>query len=381
MIEVLNGHSEFEEKPYRERERKYLPIFPDKLEKFRIDARPIEQFYLSHPTEDFNLRFRESLHANDTLHYEATLKDRGKITHEGLDRLEVTAAISPETYRLYKTNDTPVVRKLRSEANANVSIDFLDDGRIVAESEHPMAWTAFLDEHKFGNDFVEITGDRTADNEWSAHLNYRRKHNGREAIVVQPELSVKMITLEILNASMKSNTVVVQIAGRSGSGKSTVVSQLRNALDDYNLSSICLSTDDYHRGKKWLDNHNDGEEWTDWDAPIVYDTATLVEDIRALQESRSIVQRTIDFNMCEPAFGGVIAPAPIIFVEGIYAKSPEISQLTNLVYELPTPLATCIGRRLLRDMRERPKFANPETSLKYMLENAEPAYRSQSSVC
>lgn len=379
MIETITEDSEFDKKPYRERERKYLPIFPDKLEKFRIDARPIEQFYLSHPMEDYNLRFRESLLSDDTLRYEATLKDRGKITHEGLDRFEVTTPVSPETYRFYKTNDTPVVRKLRSEANASVSIDFLDDGRVIAESEHPAAWTAFLDEHKFGNDFVEITGDRTADNEWSAHLNYRREHSGREAIVIQSGLSVEMMALEILNTSMKSNTVVVQIAGRSGSGKSTVVSELKSALDDYRLSSICLSTDDYHRGKKWLDNHSDEEEWTDWDAPIVYDTSTLVEDIKTLQDNHPVVQRTIDFSVCEPVFGNVIAPAAVIFVEGIYARNPEISQLTSLVYELPTPLATCIGRRLLRDMRERPKFADPETSLRYMLEKAEPAYRSQSS--
>ena len=44
---------------------------------------------------------------------------------------------------------------------------------------------------------------------------------------------------------------------------------------------------------------------------------------------------------------------------------------------MTTPLATCIGRRLLRDIAERPEFADPATSLGYMLSEAEPAYRAQ----
>jgi hypothetical protein len=44
---------------------------------------------------------------------------------------------------------------------------------------------------------------------------------------------------------------------------------------------------------------------------------------------------------------------------------------------MATGLATCIGRRLLRDLRERPEFADPEISLRYMLSEAEPAYRAQ----
>lgn len=37
------------------------------------------------------------------------------------------------------------------------------------------------------------------------------------------------------------------------------------------------------------------------------------------------------------------------------------------------------GGRLLRDLRERPQFADPAASLGYMLSEAEPAYRDQTS--
>lgn len=58
--------------------------------------------------------------------------------------------------------------------------------------------------------------------------------------------------------------------------------------------------------------------------------------------------------------------------------APEITKVDDLLFEVDTPLATCIGRRLLRDMRERPQFADPVASLQYMHEEAEPAYRAQS---
>ena len=81
----------------------------------------------------------------------------------------------------------------------------------------------------------------------------------------------------------------------------------------------------------------------------------------------------------EPVYEGIIAPSNVVIIEGIYALSPDITKQDELRYEMTTPLATCIGRRLLRDMRERPEFADPVKSLGYMLREAEPAYRRQTT--
>lgn len=47
---------------------------------------------------------------------------------------------------------------------------------------------------------------------------------------------------------------------------------------------------------------------------------------------------------------------------------------------MPTPLATCAGRRLLRDMSERPElFKTVSDNLSYILHECEPAYQAQVS--
>lgn len=376
MVKTTIETPEFEQRPYREIEQKYLPLFDDHLQDLRASARPIEQFYLSHPSEPFNLRFRESLTADGSLRYEATLKDRGTVTDHGIDRLEVTTEVSPEIYAYYKTDDVPCLRKLRAEPNAHVAVDYFEDGRIIAESEHPIAWSAFLE--RYGRaQFVEITGDRWADNEWNAHIDYRRRHDGAEAFDVQLDVDIEQVAIDVLNAYARSPHVLVQIAGRSGSGKSTIVKQLEATLEQYALRPVVLSTDDYHRGNTWLESYNNGQPWTEWDAAIVYDTEELVSDIARLQAGEAVPRRAIDFTTVEPAYRGTIQPSPVIIVEGIYAGCDQLSRLSSLRYDMPTPLATCIGRRLLRDLKERPQFADPAVSLRYMLENAEPSYRAQ----
>ncbi|MEO5949221.1 MAG: hypothetical protein ABIP74_02370, partial [Candidatus Saccharimonas sp.] len=136
-------------------------------------------------------------------------------------------------------------------------------------------------------------------------------------------------------------------------------------------------TDDYHRGTSWLRDYNGGNDWTHWDAPIVYDTESMAADLTALKRGEQIVTHEMDWTIAEPRVAGTMSMPEILLIEGIYANSPRVTTPGDLVYEMTTPLATCIGRRLLRDLRERPEFADPAKSLLYMLSEAEPAYRAQ----
>jgi uridine kinase len=377
MIETIQGSEEFEQKPHRETERKYLPLFPDRLTQFRDTALPIEQFYLSHPDESFSLRMREICQGQDDFRYEATLKDKGEMTAKGLDRLEVNVDISPATYHMYfDENTTPVIHKLRAEPTKHIAIDFFEDGHIQAEAEHPVAWTAFCDRNSLASSFVEITGDKLANNEFRAHLLYRQQHEGTEALEMKPDFNPDTVARAIWRRQLHSTQTLVTIAGRSGSGKTTAIYGIQASLEQNGIRSVVVSTDDYHRGNTWLEKYNDGNPWTDWDAPIVYDIEALQADIRRLQDGETIVRQKIDFTTVEPAYDGVIEPTPVIIVEGIYAGHNSFDALADLHYELPTPFATCIGRRLLRDIRERPEFADPQKSLRYMLQQAEPAYRA-----
>lgn len=375
MVEFTENENIFEQNTFRERERKFLPLFPEALSEFRSDASPIEQFYLSNPIEPFSLRFREVMNREGTLLYTATLKDRGSLTDQGLDRLEVEVEISPELYDYYKDDAAPILHKLRYTAHPNIVIDYYEDGHIQIESENDSAMKAFSDEH---NDmFIDVTGDRIVDNEWRAHTQYRRNHAGQEAFTVSPEISVEAAAETLAGMADTRSFAVGRICGRSGSGKSTIVRDLQQRLQAIGLESIVLSTDDYHRGASWLRKYNNGIEWTEWDHPVVYDTASLKADLARLQNGETIERRSIDFTVAEPVINGSLQPTPVILLEGIYAGSKEFEFVSQLRIDIPTPLATCIGRRLLRDIKERPQFANPANSFAYMLSQAEPMWRTQ----
>ena len=85
MTKEFLQSKKFEQKYHVETEQKFLPLFPEKLDRFRLGAVAIEQVYLSHPSEDYHLRLRKTYdgyHAS----YEATLKDSGARTEAGLQR-------------------------------------------------------------------------------------------------------------------------------------------------------------------------------------------------------------------------------------------------------------------------------------------------------
>lgn len=373
MIERMNHIQNFEQTSH-EIEQKFLPIFPEKLVEFRDGAAHIEQIYLSHPSEEYNLRIRETI-KDGIATYKATLKDTGAITAEGLNRLEYETPVDKRAYRLYRSLGRPAVRKLRAEPAPGIAIDFFDDGHIHAESEDPRAWQHFVNTHNLEGSFEDVTGDRITDNEWRAHFNFRRLHDGQEALKPQTPLDVDDIRLDIIHHQIDSPTTLVRIAGRSGSGKSTLVRELRQKLDTVHLPTIVISTDDYHRGKTWLERQNDGQAWTEWDAPIVYDRAALVHDLALLRQGESVATRRFNFTTEEPEVTGLTTPAPVIIIEGIYARHHDFDH-ADLSYEVPTPLATCIGRRVVRDLIERPRF-DPSGNIRYMLESAEPAWLAQ----
>lgn len=374
-VENIKTLDEFEQKISVEIERKFIPIFPEQLEQFRDEARPIEQYYLSHPAEKFSLRFRETLSETGELQHEATLKDSGTTSADGINRIEVTAPVGAALYEYYRDESTPIIRKLRVEPRPGVAIDFFENGSIQLESENDAEWQQFINE--FGDVFVDVSDDLSSRNEWKAHFSFRRQHEGREALAIAADLRTDDIVSDILRS--RETPRVVHIGGRSGSGKSTIVREMREKLDEMGLSSAVLSTDDYHRGTKWLVNYNGGKPWTHWDDPIVYDTKAMAVDLANLVGGQPIYARGIDWTVAEPVITGVVSPVDVIIIEGIYAQSPDITRETDLSYEMTTSLATCIGRRLIRDMRERPEFANPTKSLEYMLREAEPAYRNQIS--
>lgn len=359
----------FEQINHHEIERKYSPIDTESLQQFREQSRPIEQFYLSQPKEPFSLRFREELNKNGELVYTATLKDRGSISPSGLDRLEIETYISADLYNYYKSPELPCIKKLRTDIGDGIVIDYYEDGHVQVESEASNSWAQFCE--YVNCDLIDITEEELSNNELRANQLLQKPE------ICIPELDAANIVKEILEKLKDSKNIIVRICGRSGSGKSTVSRQVQQMLTALSITSDIISTDDYNRGASWLRSFNSGQNWSQWDHPIVYDTESMAADMQKLIQNQAILRRTFDFVTQEPVFSEIIPPVSVIIAEGIYALSPDFDSLNSLLYEVPTPLATCVGRRLLRDIKERPTFTNPGANLKYVLEKAEPMYREQ----
>lgn len=370
---------------YNETEKTYIPRDPALLDRF-LDhtAKSIQQPYLSHPSEQFSLRLRHTGSKKGTK-IDTTLKSRGEIVTDGLSRDEFTAPITLSRYGYYRDFDLPAVRKRRSSPLDAIDVDFYADGYRHIESEDPVAWNRFLDEFGFSaDDFIDVTGEIFTDNEWRAHQSYRREHGGHEALVPYREFETEIALDSILQYAKsrlqisRARIPVVRIYGRSGSGKSYYLDQLRARLSEQGVPSNVISTDNYNIGITEMTRRNGGEHPTDFEDVAIYNLPAVEKDVMSWLRGDSIRERTFDFETSEPVVRSHL-PAPqngsVLFVEGLWARHSAFDH-ADLSFEVETPMATCIGRRILRDVVSRPEFS-PEANLGYYVEHVEPSYRTQ----
>mgnify|MGYP001123705125 CR=1 FL=1 len=382
MVEKIHTTNSIEQK-YNETEKTYLPRRDHILDRFRDHTvKTIQQPYLSHPSEDYSLRLRHTTSQKGT-RIDATLKSRGEVVEAGLSRDEFTAPIAINRYTYYNDN-LPAVHKQRSSPLESIDIDFYTDGYTHVESEDPVAWRRFLDEFNLSDaDFEDVTGEVFTDNEWRAHQQYRREHGGREALSPQREFESEIALEAILHYAKSRVRVsrgrlpVVRLYGRSGSGKSHQLDLLRDGLREHSVESEVISTDDYNIGIAEITRQSADVPPTNFDHEDVYDLSTAHDDAMKLLAGKPVRDRRYNFTTSEPVFYGERA-APkdgsVLFVEGLWARHSTFD-FADLTFEVPTPLATSIGRRITRDLVARPVFANPADNLGYYLEHAEPAYR------
>ena len=376
MVEKLsvNGEIDSNREIAYETEKQYVVIHPETVEHYKSspEIQVIEQLHLSHPDEAYNLRLRETV-TSDGVSYTATLKDRGTITPEGLWRQEIETPITPETYLYYKSSGAhPLVRKLRAEPEEGVTIDWCEGMSLpILEIEGQDSKDFF---NRFRESLVERTGSPELSSEYLAH---------QLSPNLMPPIPERITPHEILARIMElhrsgTTPIVVGISGRSGSGKTTIAKALLELATAHRLETAHISTDDYHRGKTWLESTYQ-KPWTNWDAPEVYDTQQLNFDLFQLAKGIPINSYRFDLPSEERVTTGKIQPSELVVIEGIYAGSPDLQARLHLHVAVPTPLATSIGQRIRRDSALlNESFASPAAILRYQLEVAEPTYRQQS---
>lgn len=377
MSENLEINNKFEQlEASYETERKFVPNNPELFEQYRGYAeKEITQVYLSNPSDEYSLRLRQSVEDGKTS-YSATLKDRGDITPDGLRRPKVEIPINKETYDFYSQSSEAVLHKTRAEPLPGVTVDWIEGLPVpiieienVGYNEEASNLLALMQA-----DMREVTESGVANNESLAytlnHLDYPPA----------PNLEIETILGDIeAFKKMGKKNIVLSLAGRSGSGKTTITRSVAEALaEQYGAAPIVISTDDYHRGKHYLERTY-GAPWTNWDVGEVYDTAELARDIERLQRHEVVQSRSFDFATQEPLRGRSHDPNPIIIIEGIHAGTSDLAKVRDIHFEIPTTFATSLGRdigRLLQKDRSNESIGTPEDRLKYMLEVGEPTYRT-----
>lgn len=387
-FELQNNSPEFQRR--KEIEHKLVPKNPELLETlYKAQAVPIEQLYLSTPEDDASLRLR-AIYAPEGIKFSATQKGKGELQNGALSRTEIDTPISAEAYEFFSNQNLPSVVKFRASITEGVTVDFYDDPDfpVIVEVEHtdPIERAQLVEmmQQLTNGNLIDQSENPMLTNEALAFRAFEKQTG--EKWGKHPEtldaFTQRVFREMVAHYAIGKNQVVVSLDGMSGSGKTTVTKALQEqAVELFGeaFRPIVISTDDYHFGKKALEE-TWGAPYSDWDAPRTYNTAELAADLERLAAGVPIMKRHFDFATEEPAFDEEVAPSPFVIVEGLYASSKDLNDVRDAYFELPTSIGTSIERdlrRLIIENRANRVFPNPESRLKYLIETALPLYISR----
>ena len=149
--------------------------------------------------------------------------------------------------------------------------------------------------------------------------------------------------------------MVLGVAGGSGSGKSTVVREIRRHLGEEILT--ILHHDAYYRDLTHLPR---GQRATvNFDHPESLETELLVEHVERLRQGRAVEIPTYDFpNHTRRKATVRMEPSQVLVLDGILVLSDaRLRNLMDLKVFVDTAADLRLIRRIRRDVRERGRSA------------------------
>ena len=146
------------------------------------------------------------------------------------------------------------------------------------------------------------------------------------------------------------STILIGIAGGTGSGKTTLTRHLK---EHFGQEVTVISHDNYYK-------RQDGKTYEErakvnYDHPSAFDTDLLIEHLRQLKAGHSIqcpVYSYSDHNRTDRTVE--IFPTKVIIVEGILIfQNPTLRDMFDIKIFVETDADVRILRRALRDVEER----------------------------
>ena len=147
------------------------------------------------------------------------------------------------------------------------------------------------------------------------------------------------------------DTILIGIAGGTGSGKTTLADKLVDSFGSDEVS--ILRHDNYY--KRHDEMTYDERSKLNYDHPDAFDTELLCEHIQMLKEGKAIEMPVYDYTVHNRSNEVVVVePAPVIVLEGILIFAEQsLCDLMDIKVFVDTDADVRILRRILRDVQER----------------------------
>ena len=112
----------------------------------------------------------------------------------------------------------------------------------------------------------------------------------------------------------ENNITIIGIAGGTGSGKTTVVKKIVEALPPHYVAVVPL--DSYYNDTSYMTDEE--RHAINFDHPDAFDWKLLIKQINALRNGEAIEQPTYSYLLCNRLPETIhVEPKPVIIVEGI----------------------------------------------------------------
>jgi len=149
----------------------------------------------------------------------------------------------------------------------------------------------------------------------------------------------------------KPSTLIIGIAGGTGSGKTTIANYLLESVGPEKIAF--LPHDAYYKDLSNLSQEERAQ--VNFDHPSSLDTPLLIEQIQDLKAGNTVQLPSYDFKTHTRTKATLtIQPRPITLVEGILIfAEPELRRLFDIKIYVDTDADIRFIRRLQRDINER----------------------------
>lgn len=147
------------------------------------------------------------------------------------------------------------------------------------------------------------------------------------------------------------DTIIIGIAGGTGSGKTTLALRLKDRFGEDEVSLV--SHDNYYKRHDELPYEERCK--LNYDHPDAFDNDLMIQQLRQLKAGQDIDCPTYDYTVHNRSDKTVhIRTAPVIIVEGIliFAEA-ELCELFDLKVFVDTDADERILRRIIRDVKKR----------------------------